>query len=529
MKRKELSDLLERHIELYISNIAFELEKSHDNWFESFGFPLFGDTSKPYHEQVYFQSYLESYTRNLINGVLKDIADQEVAEYIAWPEFEYNGIYRGYTNSEYEKEFGFELIVANRRVGYRYSELDCDLIEELLLQGNVDIIEIVRWEKEDGKDLSAYGDVRVKVIDPWALFAELFNQVDEAELNSMYELFVNRIADAIGRANAMISLTTLPGFTPNYLNKMRNEEIDILRKEAIKLSCFKVNNYQYKRHEEDSKRLVDTYRLSHYFLERGFENIFVGKADFAKSFLTSEYLYRFFKDNPMFDYTPIVSGYLKSVEQLLHSICSSCLEVRNIQKDLTNFTLGDYTSAINNEKGIFRNFFRKELKPARNMVVNCLHSYRKESRNNLFHKDYFSSWNRVEQIRINTIFLYVVLSGAADPVVMDKVSAFSVLNTDYDRMFYEVDGRNNDVFLLLLGGKEYSEMRLQPRFKGLQFNENGLITNTLIFKRLKDDSNESIEISRHNTPSGLWTTSLSGEKIRRIWPIANEENAYKWH
>ena len=39
-----------------------------------------------------------------------------------------------------------------------------------------------------------------------------------------------------------------------------------------------------------------------------FEYAFVGSSDFAKSYQTSEYLFRFFKENTMFDLTPVVSG-----------------------------------------------------------------------------------------------------------------------------------------------------------------------------------------------------------------------------
>lgn len=63
MKQKQLIEILDDNINNYINNIAYELEQSHDYWFEDFGFPIFGETSKEYHEQVYFESYFESYTR----------------------------------------------------------------------------------------------------------------------------------------------------------------------------------------------------------------------------------------------------------------------------------------------------------------------------------------------------------------------------------------------------------------------------------------------------------------------------------
>ena len=88
-----------------------------------------------------------------------------------------------------------------------------------------------------------------------------------------------------------------------------------MRKEVSQLSCFLVNDVNFKQIEENSKQLISTYKLSQYYLQNRYENAFVGTSDYAKSFLTSEYLYRYFKGNPMFDYTPIVSGYLKSMHR----------------------------------------------------------------------------------------------------------------------------------------------------------------------------------------------------------------------
>lgn len=55
MKKKYLSPILDEHIEIFLNNIGYELENRHTRWFEGFGFPLFGETSKNYHEQVYFE------------------------------------------------------------------------------------------------------------------------------------------------------------------------------------------------------------------------------------------------------------------------------------------------------------------------------------------------------------------------------------------------------------------------------------------------------------------------------------------
>ena len=506
------NEILNRNIEDYLNNIAFELEEAHDKWFENFGFPIFGKTGKESYEQVYFQSYLESYTRKMINCILKDYIDEEAYDEYSWPEFEYKGIYNGYTNIECEKEFGFEFINLVTKVGYRYSFFQFDEIDELLGKGNVEKVVLVEWENKDEIIGFSYGDERVRVILLWDLFKELFWDLDEEEINDMYDMFTKRVAAAVERANAMISLTTVPGFTPSYLYKNRQKTIVEMKKEVSQLSCFFVNDTDFKQNEENSKQLISKYKLPQYYLQNGYEHAFVGTSDYAKSFMTSEYLYRYFKGNPMFDYTPIVSGYLKSIEQLLHTICSSYSNYFNTQEDLSNYTMGEYIDYIS-RWGVFKKVFRKELKPAKDYIKGCLHSYRKESRNHVFHKDYFNLWDRVEQIRKNTIFLHVVLLGAIDSSLINSdPSILSILNIEYDRLFSLLDKQNDHYFSIELDNKEYLEMRKERRYKGLEFDENGLIMNSITFKKFDYDHYETVEISRSNMPSAIWKTDSSGKK-----------------
>ena len=514
MKDKRLIELLNRHIDIYINNIAFELERTHSQWFEGFGFPLFGETSKQYHEQVAFQSYLESYTRQMINGMLKEILDQEVADKITWPELSSVNIYNGYTNSEIEKEFGFEFINQNSKTGFRYSYFYADEIEGLLTKGNVDNIVLVIWENKNEIIGFEYDDKRVSVILLWNLFHELFDDMDEEEISRMYDIFTEKVTKTVEKATSMISLTTLPGFTPSYLYRTRNDLITDLRKEVRLLSRFIVDSEDFKQNELDSKQLIVKYKLPQYFLNKRFENAFVGISDFAKSYMTSEYLYCHFKDNPMFDYTPIVSGYLKSIEQLLHVLCTSYDIKRNKQRDISKDTLGQYINIIKGKK-----FYRKELESAKDIIVNCLNSYNKESRNNLFHKDYFNTWERVEQIRANTIFLYVALLGAIDSSIINSNPAvLGIINIEYDQLFCAIDKQKSNWFSFILKGKEYLKMRKEIRSKGLVFNEYGLITNTVLFQN-EYDYFEPVEISRSNMPSKVWITDALGKHKSMIWPI----------
>lgn len=516
MKIKELNELIEENTSSFLNNIARELEEPHNQWFDSFGFPLFGETSKDYHEQVYFQSYLESYTRKMINGILKGVLESEITDSFLWPEFDFSGIYNGYTNIEYENEFGFEFINLDRRIGYRYTSFKINEIENLLKKGNVDtIIEIV-WQNQDDIVGYDYGDPRARTILLWDLFQELLFELSEEELKRTYCMFIENVTKAVEQANSMISLVTIPGFTSSYIFKTRSTTIFNLQENIRKLSSFYVKHIAYKTTEENSKQLIEKYKLNEYFLEKGLERAFVGNSNYAKSYLTSEYLLLHFKNNPMFDYTPIVSGYLKSVEQLLDTICVSFRNANNLYLNMKPFTLGNYKQFIDDHETILRS----ELLPAKDIIIACLESYRIESRNNLFHKDYFNNWTRVEQIRNNTIFLYVALLGSVDSKLLSgNPKVLGIINMDYDNMFSILDKQTEYYYTFILNGIEYTEMEKVHRETGLLYNGNGLICNKINFKKFSYDHYVNIELSRDCMPSEIWTSDVYGKKKKKIWPI----------
>ena len=520
MKESQLRKLLEEHVETFINSIAKELEDSHDRWIESFGFPIFGETSKDYHEQVYFQSYLESYTRKLINGILYEMCYEDSADKITWPEFEYKGVYNGYTNTECEQEFGFEFINHDLKIGYRYTFVQPDDIDKLLTNSGVESIVLVIWQNEDESVGFHYSDPRVRVVLLWELFKELFCELEEEEIRLMYDLFIDYLSKAVSQANSMISLVTLPGFTPSYIYKTRNRALHDLREVVQRLTSFFVKHEDYKSTEEDSKQLIEKYKLPEFFLEHKMEQALVGKSKYAKSYLTSEYLYRYFKNNPMFDYTPIVSGYIKSIEQLLEAICVNYRNAHRIQLYMGDYTMGSYTTFIDSNEMILR----EDLRSMKDVIVACLTSYRIESRNHLFHKDYFNSWERVEHIRDNTVFLFVALLGSVDATLFTyNPGILGYLNDDYDRMFCMLDSRTERQYTLIINGKEYTDMDKQRRDKGLIFNQNGQIQNTVIFRKFVYDHYEQIEVSWSNMPSEIWISEISNKKSKKIWPPADDE------
>ena len=114
--------------------------------------------------------------------------------------------------------------------------------------------------------------------------------------------------------------------------------------------------------------------------------------------------------------------------------------MNNDTTDMSGFTLGKYIKYMN--EAVNDNIFRSELRPVKGIIYRCLTSYRIECRNNLFHKDYFNDWNRVEIIRENTYFLYVAILGGIDTSLVRYDEG--ILNLKYDRLFRSLDKQRNN-------------------------------------------------------------------------------------
>lgn len=514
IEQDKISEILHRQVATFTNRIAFELEGKQNRWFEGFGFPAFGVISNDYHEQVYFQSYLESYTRKMINGILYDILDEECAsDQYKWPEFEFFGIYNGYTNSETEKEFGFEIIDLIDHIGYRYSFAHLDEIDELLNKGNVQKIKIVNWISDDDVVGYSYGDERIDAITSRDFFKELLFDWSTEAVEDFYNQFTKTVRKAVDTANAMISLKTVPGFTPAYLYQLRQEIIPELEKKISGYESFYVKNKNYKATQNNSKQLIQYYHIPEYFLKMKLQYAFIGKSPYAKSFLTSEYLFRYFENNSMFDYTPIVSGYIKSIEQLLHVLCENFNKINGGKDKLNGYTLGSYTKYIEEHDTVLR----QEVRSAKDIIVACLDSYRIESRNHLFHRDYFNKWTRVKNIRDNTIFLYAVLLGSVDPSLLKYDNKIlELLDDTYDKLFnIMAKVRDTHYFGIQFKDCVYDELELKRRDKGITYDMNGQIDTPIVFilRDTYEETTSEIKVSRDNIPTAIWKTDFAGNKV----------------
>lgn len=199
------------------------------------------------------------------------------------------------------------------------------------------------------------------------------------------------------------------------------------------------------------------------FARTGLFRVLLGSAEFAESFVTSEWLFHSLEGTEHYDYTSIISGYLKSVEQLLLQIvkanvgnnCKITLKSNKkndaIQAGVTRYTFdkGNFRPIIDGRKftieyidleeaqmeymdsdlGTFEYFLRNNShiffsqllqqsainkKAYCTIIADMVSCFRAECRNGYFHTHNLKDWNTVVKIRENALMIYTLLLGGCN-------------------------------------------------------------------------------------------------------------------
>lgn len=207
------------------------------------------------------------------------------------------------------------------------------------------------------------------------------------------------------------------------LEKLKKESADLLINFDYQGLNDRVSNYydgsrSEKLNKENFGKLYDNF-----IREKRYE-IMVGDADFARSFLTSEWIFKKYLYNENLDNSYIVTGYLKSVEQLLWDIILRLgqgkyirgLEIQETDNDEIDKTLGslEYFITSYENDDIFDRVFAYSKHFLMRYLRNKLRVWRTYYRNGYFHKDNLKDEEKIKKIREETIYIYFLLLGSVD-------------------------------------------------------------------------------------------------------------------
>lgn len=159
--------------------------------------------------------------------------------------------------------------------------------------------------------------------------------------------------------------------------------------------------------------LVDNY------LKKQLWRAMIGNSNFALSFVSSEWYYKMYILTENLDLTNIISGYLKSIEQLLFEIIKlsrdkgitvktkdGICKYNEVPEDIVDTTLNALETVIKKNDLLDTNNYAKCY------IIRVIDDWREKYRNKYFHKDNLQSKEKVVEIRETVIYLYFLILGS---------------------------------------------------------------------------------------------------------------------
>ena len=564
--RTRFEEITSEAVRTFKKKILEGLEAFNDiyaDWERKSSFPFLHLTSREYYLQKDFENIIENYTRYiLVNRVLQKLL-REHDSHFEFLEYILDAMKPSIrTNREYEQEQGFEFIEyrEDKTIGFRYTFLPVGkpftepLVRQIQEERMTEVV-IIDWSLQESasKPVSSPSPCFQNIVIRYVTIKEFFSEYLD---NETYTKFISYLKSTILELQEYLGVVTIPRLTPSLLFGFRYEVeraiiehlSELESKRSIWKSCISTgqSNYAYCILDESTKNNVhyaDLERRSIAFLynthvlrqyqKKKYYRALIGRANFARCLITSEYLFRNYGKSDQFDYTAVASGYLKSVEQLM--FCLALFFIDKTRSDGKYFQIAprtgrkentiDFTTdnlnagRVDTTLGALCFFFKNNRDtitingPYKKTLINCLFCYADECRNDSFHKHNIDEWSRVEAIRTNTFLMYIMLLGGCqfpddDSEVLSKLRFAT--DDRLSRIYHQLTTHDTLDYYVDLDGQETIEICRPREEEYPSFDEFGILQKDSLvlevehFNGSQPDKPQTITISDDNLPTRIW-------------------------
>ena len=307
-------------------------------------------------------------------------------------------------------EIPFKQIIDNEVIGYVFSDSIAEYVADYFDDYKVDKIIVVslnevmdkeKYERDMSIQNNTLNSKNVVQITLRDFFKEFFGENEYTNYKKYVADFNKYVIDTIGYSTGKIA--TVP-----VLNEFKKKRLSVLSNKSF----FD----KYLSSSVLSKESREVINKNYYEKKRYLAMI--GNSDFADSFISSEWYRETHYAPSSLERTAIVAGYFKSIEQLLYSLVSTMIDTgKHIGKKEIEFT-SQNLNKINTSFGSLIYFIRNNKEcwdiPSRDIdsITYKLYIYKKQYRNDHFHKDNLYDEERIEEIRNNTLLVYYYLLGS---------------------------------------------------------------------------------------------------------------------
>lgn len=477
-----------------------------------------------------------------------------------------------------DNTFAFIIIDKGKRYGYRFIDFYHDQdVNAILRQNEVDKAFILRtwkpgradeWISRENDQYVAEGH-KLNAISITTLFEQYFGVAEYEDFLSAIDQYLKDGREITGYKSIQYFSTMNLATQKAYLEKI--------------LLDWQYKSYEFSIIDRTDKRvqtflyfspnlfpITELNTMHKNYISDTLYKAIIGNQEFAESFLTSEWLFHSLKELKHFDYTAVISGYLKSVEQLLYKIVmlnldnnckismSSAKEtlskakknqITTYKKDFNTWRMIpvdgkdkykyiDLTTTqvqyMDSSIGTFEFFIRNNphilVYPERSKTIaDMVSCFRTECRNGFFHTHNLSDWKIVETVRSNAIYLYFVLLGGCI-IPNTKLSDLGFLSNDsFDELckrirefrhynaefiFEYTDGRNRNLIYDFLNNTiEYTDGGIE-HYQNLVFYEvEGFCMEAYekLDEGIRDD--QIVYLRRDNLPTRILGVYRDGQTV----------------
>ena len=484
-------------------------------------FPLFSIASDNFYIYQKYERVLQSDIRNyLINPILEELLNN--CGYKVESQLEKLRKYSGYNNDKIELysicPFQFIFTKNNLRYGIRYANLydTDDIVTDLIKNFRIDKVIILHFSDEQDFGLNQYREViNISDCSIKMFFEEFIN-------DKLYHYFLTTLEEVIEEMQKLIGFDTIP-----RINIANVTSIKLDLRETIKNIDFQLLTYNSSK-EFDSLGRNDLFNICSN-LEHGKAQVLIGESDFAQSYITSEYLYQVlvykFNNNKLeykFDYTSVVAGYLKTIEQFFYKILCYQMDYDRSEKWIKRgkkyvkrnhkreYPREEEVRENPKNKGIYQVLVtRNNLKfmdislgsliwyvydnencwnlsdQGKELLKTLLFDYKDSVRNGYFHKHNLEDIEEVKRIRDNTLYLLCFIIGSLRDF---DISKFGILDFSFND-FYTAISEVPKHIPLYIQETTISQPLLMTRVykqEAESYNLNGQLEQNLYFAKIND-------------------------------------------
>lgn len=342
-----------------------------------------------------------------------------------------------------EAPYSFSIIDNGRRIGFRLADIERNGIDDIVARNGLDKLVVIFLERNQ-QSIQSLSEFAIENFQRlrYCVLQTIFRRYFDKKA---YKTYKKLIQEYIREVKKIMAFTAVPFLSSAGYFDFKQKTAELLKHYDYQNIQFSISDHNDKELQEYlyvEKYVLDAEELqllNDNFFEKGRYAALIGKKDFAEGFLTSEWLYCILNGKEHFDYTSIISGYLKSIEQLLLSILltasrspgryrgvafkykrrmkKKAAPVYDEAKKIYIYELNESNAEYNDDSMAGLTMFLKEnpslfLNPKLGEYTeDLLACYRIEDRNGYFHKDNLNKWDEVERIRRNTFLLYYLLLG----------------------------------------------------------------------------------------------------------------------